>query len=393
MKHQAIAHQPFVLEAPGHRAVARVSRFVVDRFLLLPIGAAVALVWANAAPESYFRFAHAIAFPVNEIAMALFLALVTQEVLEAMMPGGGLHTWRRWTMPIVAAGGGVVGAAGVYLLYVSLRHELVLAQAWPVACAIDVAASYYVLKLVGFRGAPLPFALLIGLATDALGLAIVALRPPVAAVRFESVLLMIAALGLAAALRHRRIRSFWPYLAVCGPLSWFALYWQGIHPALALVPIVPFLPREPRPVELFAERPDDDAVHHVEHEWNELVQVILLLFGLANAGVVLRGYGTGTWAMLTAGLVGRPLGILAAVGLATVFGLHLPRRVGWRDLALVALATTSGFTFALFFATGLIGVGPVLAEIKLGALATVAGALIVLAIGKQPTSPDAAHGR
>ena len=120
-----------------------------------------------------------------------------------------------------------------------------------------------------------------------------------------------------------------------GPLSWWALYLVGIHPALALIPIVPFLPREPRSLDVFADPPNDDAVHHFEHEWNELVQVILFLFGLVNAGVILRGYGTGTWALLAAALVGRPLGILLAVGLALAMGLHLPRRIGWRELIVI----------------------------------------------------------
>ena len=54
----------------------------------LPLGAALALAWANTGPESYFRTAHALAFPVNEIGMAIFLGLITQEALEAVMPGG-----------------------------------------------------------------------------------------------------------------------------------------------------------------------------------------------------------------------------------------------------------------------------------------------------------------
>lgn len=35
------------------------------------------------------------------------------------------------------------------------------------------------------------------------------------------------------------------------PLAWLALFWEGIHPALAFVPIVPFLPHEPRRLTLF----------------------------------------------------------------------------------------------------------------------------------------------
>src|SRR5688500_8307462 len=83
---------------------------VTEHYLLLPLGALAALFWANLWPDTYFRFAHGLAFPVNEIAMALFFGLVAQEIFEEIMPGGALHRWRRWTLPIVAAAGGVAGS-------------------------------------------------------------------------------------------------------------------------------------------------------------------------------------------------------------------------------------------------------------------------------------------
>ena len=145
------------------------------------------------------------------------------------------------------------------------------------------------------------------------------------------------------------------------------------------MPIVPFLPHEPRSLNLFADPPDDDVVHHFEHEWNEVVQVILFLLGLVNGGVILRGYGTGTWAVMLAALVGRPLGIIVGVGLGILAGLHLPRRIGARELVVTALALSTGFTFALFFVTGIVSIGPLLAQLTIGALATAAGS--VLAFG------------
>jgi NhaA family Na+:H+ antiporter len=350
----------------------------MDRFLLLPLGAAIAIVWANTASESYFRFAHALAFPVNEIGMALFLGLIAQETFEAIMPGGALHTWRRWGLPVVAAAGGFAGAAVVYLGYVHLRHEQVLGQAWPIACAIDVAAGYYLLKLIYPRSPALPFLLVLALATNAAGLAVLAGRAPFTESQFQGVALFIAAIGFAALLWSGDVRTFWPYAVVSGTVSWIGLYLAGLHPALALVPIVPFLPHERRRLDLFADPPDDDAVHHVEHEWNEVAQGVLFLFGLVNAGVLLSGYDTGTWAVLVAALVGRPLGIVVAVGLGLLVGLRPPRGFGWRELILVALATSSGFTLALFFASGLLPVGAVLQQVKLGALATAAGAILVL---------------
>jgi len=89
-------------------------RFILDHSLAVPIGVIVALVWAYARAESYFEFPLALSFVVNNVGMALFFALVTQGVIEAMVPGGGLHTWRRAVLQIVAAVGGTIGAIAVY---------------------------------------------------------------------------------------------------------------------------------------------------------------------------------------------------------------------------------------------------------------------------------------
>jgi NhaA family Na+:H+ antiporter len=346
----------------------------MDRFLLVPIGAVIALLWANAASESYFRFAQALAFPVNEIAMALFLALIAQEAFEAAMPGGALHTWRHWTMPIVAAIGGVVGSALTYLGYVYVKDEHLLVQAWPIACSIDMAAGYYVLKMIFRRSSAVPFLLVLGMATNVVGLVVMAVWPAFTPGHVLGAVLLGAAIASAAALRRSRVRAFWPYFALSGTLSWFGFYLAGVHPALALVPIVMFLPHEPRGLDLFADAPGDDAVHRAEHEWNEAAQIVVFLFALVNAGVLLRGYDTGTWAMLWAALVGRPLGIVGAAAIALAAGLQLPRGTGWRQLVVMALAASSGFTLALFFASGLLPIGAVLQQIKVGALMTVIAA-------------------
>jgi NhaA family Na+:H+ antiporter len=388
MKQHALLHEPVAVPPLSRLMSGRWLRFVFDRYLLLPLGAAIALIWANTDPERYFAFAHRLAFPVNEIGMALFLGLVTQEVVEAVMPGGALHSWKRWTVPLLAAAGGLLGASFVFLAFVYWKQEAVLLQGWPVAGAIDLAAGYYVLKTI-FRGrSAFTFFLLLGIATNAVGVIVLAVWPALTPNHILGAVLLIATVTVAAALRHARVRTFWPYLIVCGTASWFAFYWAGVHPALALVPIVPFLPHEPRSVEVFAEAPDDDAVHHAEHRWNVAVQAVLFLFGLVNAGVLLRGYDTGTWAVLLAALVGRPVGVMAIIAIAVAAGLHLPRRIGWRELVVIALATTSGFTFSLFVATSLIPVGAVLTQLKVGALSTVAGAALaygaarVLGVGR-----------
>ena len=378
MKPHALATPHVAVHRRRSSAAARLLDRFLHRYLALPTGVAIALIWANTAPERYFGFAHSLAFPVNEIGMALFVGLIMQEIVEAVMPGGALHSWRRWSLPLLAAAGGMAGSAGVYLAYVHGHYESILEAGWPIACAIDIAAAYYVLKTILPRSGALPFVLLLAIVTDLVGMLIIAPQYQTVAVHGGGLGVMLVALGIAGAMRALRVHAFWPYLAICGTLSWIALYREGLHPAFALAPIVPFLPHEPRRLDLLADPPDDDAVHHFEHEWNTLVQGILFLFGLVNGGVLLRGYDTGTWALLLGALVGRPIGILTAVGAAVAGGWHLPRGLGWRQLVVAALASSSGFTFALFFATGILSTGPLLAQLTIGAVATAAGSLLAI---------------
>ena len=380
--HTATHSHPFTA-APPHRQragfVLRLWRSALNRFLLLPLGAAIALVWANTQPESYFRFAHALAFPVNEIAMAFFLALIAQELHEALMRGGALAAWRNRTMPVVAAFGGLLGSVATFLLIVAFAHERVLAAGWPVVAAVDIAASYYVIRLIyPHRDAVIAFVLLTAVVTDAVALFVTTLLSPSFELHPAGFALLLLALVSAALLRRRRIKSFWPYWIVSGTLSWLALYWLGVHPALALVPIVPLLPHDRRKGEVFADRVDDNPIHHAEHEWNGVAQVAVFFFGLVNAGVMLGHVDTGTWAVLVAAVIGRPMGVIAAVALALSAGLKLPRQMRWSDVVVAALATTSGFTFGLFLGTASLPIGAVAQQITIGALLTFTGALVTI---------------
>ena len=357
-----------------HHRVGSGLAVVAEHFLLLPIGVLVALAWANTAGESYFRFAHALRFPVNDIGMVFFVGLVTEEVLEALMPGGALHHWRRTLLPVVAAIGGMLGATAVYLFFVQAQYEFMLLDGWPVAAAQDVAFAYFIARFVfPRRRGPVAFLMLVAIVSNALAIASIAFWFPAGTAYPAAVALMAAALLVAALLRSLGSDRIWLYLATSGVLSWLACYWGGIQPALALVPVVPFLPHRPRGGE---EPPT--APRRFEHVFRYPVQVVVLLFGLVNGGVVLTGEVPGAWAVLAAALVGRPIGIFAAVALATTAGLRLPAHLQWRDLIVVSLTASAGFTFALFFATSIMPPGPLLSELKLGALATAAGALVAL---------------
>ena len=135
-------------------SVPRLSRFAVEHLLLLPLGALIALVWVNTAPESYYSFTFAISFAVNDVAMMIFFALMTKEIVEATAPGGVLHTWRRATLPVIASFGISVVPALIYLRAVEALDEPVLSLGWPVTLTMDLAFVYFVGRII-FRSHPM----------------------------------------------------------------------------------------------------------------------------------------------------------------------------------------------------------------------------------------------
>jgi NhaA family Na+:H+ antiporter len=360
------------------RSLAALS---LEYSLPLPAGALLAILWANTAPASYAPFARGLEFAVNDVGMVFFFALAAKEVVEAVAPGGALHTWRRAAVPVIAALGGMAGPAAIYLLVVHASHAPALARGWAIPCATDIAFSYLVAKAIYGRHPAIPFLLLLAIADDAFGLVILALVYPAGELRpAAGAVFLAAAVAVCWLLRRNRVASFWPYVIAGGALSWCGFFLGGLHPALALVPIVPFLPHAAHDPGPFTPAPPSarDALSAFERWWKYPVQAILFLFGLVNAGVSLHALGVGTWAVLGGVLVGKPIGIGVAAALATAVGLRLPAGLGWTDVVVVGLAAAMGFTVALFFATAAFPPGPVLDQAKMGALLTVSGALVAV---------------
>src|SRR5687767_8087761 len=338
---------------------------------LLILGSVIALVWANADRGSYVRFASSIHFLVNDIGMAFFFALATKEVVEATAPGGALHSPRRAAMPLVAAVGGMLGPAVIFVTLTIVFDRPNLERGWAIPTATDIAFSYLAARIIfGAKHPAIPFLLLLAIADDALGLLIIAAFYPTGPLRMIDFTLFLGA-GLLVAwwLRKRRVVNFWPYVVGGGVLSWMGFYRGGLHPALALVPIIPFLPHAGRDPGLFIEAPEKhDTLNEFEHRFKRPVDVMLFFFGLVNAGVVFGNFGAGTWFVLVAILVGKPAGILAASAAAAFAGLRLSMHVTWRDMTVVGIVAGIGFTVALFFATAAFPYGRLLDETKMGAL-------------------------
>jgi NhaA family Na+:H+ antiporter len=367
------------------RAIPRLSQLAVEHVLLLPAGALVAMVWANTGAESYYGFTLPIAFAVNDVAMMFYFGLIAKEVVEATAPGGVLHSWRRAWLPVAGAVGATIVPAFLYLRVVEILEEPGLKVGWPITLGIDVAFAYLVARIIFGRGAALSFLLLLAIVADAAGFVVLGLFDFTRDLHLVfGGLIMAVAIAVAIALKRARLRSFWPYLLLAGPVSWLALYQGGLHPALALVPIVPFLPHAARDRGFLVDaRPTArDALSQFEIFWRYPAHITLFFFGLVNAGVPFRSLEPGTWGLPIALILGRPAGVLLACGLAVASGMHLPHNVGWRELIVIGFILAIGFSVGLFFSNELLASGQLRAETSMGVLLTLVAAPIALAIAR-----------
>lgn len=353
-------------------------RFILDNSLLLVAGAVAALVWANVDYASYEHISHGwLHFAANDVGMVFFFALAAKEVFEATLKGGPLASLRKAATPLLAAMGGMALPALMYLAIVSTTQHAELRNGWAIPCATDIAFSYLAIIRVFHRTHPaVPFLLLLAIADDAMGLMILAVFYPSGPVSLVTLLMwLLPAMFIAESMRRRKVESYWPYVIVGGGLSWTGMYLGGLHPALALVPIVPLMPHAKRDLGIFDDREPHrpDTLSQFEHTFEVPVQGVLFLFAFANAGVPFSAVGTVTWAVLAALVIGKPVGIVLATRLSETVGFERPAGLDYRSLVVVGMAAGIGFTVALFFATAAFEPGATLNAAKMGALLSFIG--------------------
>ena len=371
---------------------------VLENSLLLLGGTLAGLIWANLAHPTYERFARGLHFMVNDVGMVFFFALAVKEIIEATLPGGPLESPREAAVPIVAAAGGMIGPAGLYVLQATALGRPDLMPGWAIPCATDIAFSYLAARFIFPKNHPaIPFLLLLAIADDALGLILLALFYPAGPVSLAAFgLLMLPAIAATLWLRQRRTTSFWPYLTIGGGLSWAAMFFGGLHPALAMVPILPFMPHERRDLGFFDLREHNlpDTMNRFERTWKLPVQFILFFFGLVNAGVTLSSIGTASWIVFLSLLFGKPIGIVGATLLSVRLGLRAPGGLTYRHAIVMGIAAGIGFTVALFFATSAFPPGTILDQAKMGALLSFFAAPIAILFGRMAgLRPDRAQPR
>jgi NhaA family Na+:H+ antiporter len=368
-------------------------------------GVAAALLAANLAPDAYHRAVHwrpfgdaalfghplDLHYLANDLFMTLFFAIAAVEITRSCLPGGDLNPPAKAMNPLIGTLGGVLGPVAAFFAGLGLSYAVgvygptsdfaALAHGWGVPTATDIALAWLVARTVFGRGHPaIQYLLLLAVVDDGIGLAIIAIfyGDPAHPVQPEFLALVALGMAIAFALRRLGASSWRPYVAIAGPLAWSGLAAARLHPALALVFIVPFLPA----VSAEGEPP----LLRFEHQLKLPVDLGLFFFAFSQAGVTLADVGPLTWLVLGSLVVGKTGGIAFFGWLATRLGFPLPGRMTWRDLWLAGYIAALGLTVALFVASAAFVDPVLLGQAKMGALLSGAVGLTAAAIVR-PRSP------
>ena len=367
---------------------------------VLTLCAALALLIANSGfGETYQHALHielaglSLLHWIDDGLMALFFLLVGLEIKRELF-AGHLKTWPARLLPGVAAAGGMLAPALVYVAFNAHAPETL--RGWAVPTATDIAFSLAVLALLGRRAPTSLKVFLTALAIiDDLGAIIIialiytAQLSPLYAGLAAGLLLALTALNRAG------VKSLAPYLLL-GAALWFCMLKSGVHATIAGVALALTIPvGKPQGVDDAQASP----LHSLEHALQPWVAYgVLPLFGFANAGVVLGG-GAGWFADnvllgVAAGLfLGKQAGVFGAVWLARRLRLvSLPAGVGWAQIYGVALLCGIGFTMSIFIGFLAFGQSAALetsskAGVLLGSLASALAGALVLMLAKSAAAP------
>ncbi len=314
---------------------------------------------------------------INDALMAIFFFVVGLEIKRELLVGA-LSSRDKALLPLIAAIGGMVVPAAIFLLIAGGQADNI--KGWAIPTATDIAFAIALLAVLGTRVPASLKAFLLALAIiDDLGAILI-----IAAFYTSSLsglALSLAAIGglILAALNRFGVTRHAPYVVV-GFFVWVCVLKSGVHATLAGVLVAMAIPL------LKEDRTTEPGYAHLEHTLHPWVNIAILpLFAFANAGVSFVGLSFGTLlnplplAIMLGLLIGKPVGIIGAVWLANRSGIaKLPTAATWPQIAGVAIICGIGFTMSLFI--GMLAFSDVAksGEVRLGVLA---GSLLAALIG------------
>ena len=358
--------------------------------------AAIALAWANspwaAAYEALWHLklslsvaeflpARDLHFWVNDGLMSVFFLVVGLEIRREMHDGA-LSDPRVATLPIVAAVGGVVIPALLYLLF---NMDPAARRGWAIPTATDIAFAVGVLSLIGKEVPPALRMLLLTLAIidDIAAILVIAFFYS-SGIAVGGLLIVAAGVLGVLLLQWLGVQAALAYV-LPGAVVWFGMLRAGLHPALAGVLLGLLTPAS----SAFAVESPVARVEEMLHPW--VAFGIMPLFALANAGVSLQGLDLSAAAPLAVGagivsglVLGKPIGIvLASIAAVRLRLCALPEGVRWSHLVLIGLLGGIGFTMSIFIANLAFDDPRLLAAAKFAVLvASVLAATLGLLLGR-----------
>ncbi|MFA0117573.1 Na+/H+ antiporter NhaA [Vibrio breoganii] len=324
--------------------------------IILVFAAALAMIVANSPlNEAYQGALHSYVLGmsvehwVNDGLMALFFLLIGLEVKRELLEGA-LKSRETAIFPAIAAVGGMVAPALVYVLF-NMGNADALAG-WAIPAATDIAFALGIMALLGKRVPVSLKVFLLALAIiDDLGVVVIIALFYSSDLSTTALAIGFAMTALLFFMNHKKVTPLKWYLLV-GAILWFAVLKSGVHATLAGVVIGFAIP-------LKGKKGEHSPLKHLEHAlhpWSSFM--ILPIFAFANAGVSLEGISFSTLgSALPMGialglLIGKPLGIFSFSWLAVKAGVaKLPAGIDFRHIFAVSVLCGIGFTMSMFIAS------------------------------------------
>jgi len=293
---------------------------------------------------------------INYVLMTIFFFVVGLEI-KRELTSGHLSSFKKAIMPFVAAIGGMALPAGIYLA-IAGRVD---ANGWGVPVATDIALAVGLLALVGSSAVASLRSFLLALAViDDIGAILIIALIYSTGVNFSWIAAGAIAIATIHTFKKLGATSTFVYVLL-GVALWYCMYKSGVHPTLAGVVLGLMTPNIVK-VKSKMKDLEDNQVSVIEwleeriHPWSSFV--IIPLFAFANTGVIITNQSITdainspiAWGIFAGLVLGKPIGVLAAVILARKIRLgHYPQDAKSIDLLATGSAAGIGFTVAIFIA-------------------------------------------
>jgi len=421
---RAFARRMYELNERVREGIAAFIHLEVSGAIVLLLATVAALILANASTGDWyeglwhvetgffigaFEFAQSLLHWIDDGLMALFFFVVGLEIKREFIVGE-LSTPRKAALPIIAAVGGMLVPAAIYVLF---NRGTEMAAGWGIPMATDIAFALGIMALLGDRVPAVlkVFVTALAIADDIGAVLVIALF--YTAEVFPFWLLIGAALFVVLILLNwAGVDSPVPYL-VLAVLVWFCFLNSGVHATVAGILVAFTIPAKARveaadfvdwarlkidEIEMLSpphahvlDTPERQACFmelQSQARWTQAplqraeaglhpisTFMVLPLFALANAGVSLGGAFSGDGlspAMLGVffGLVvGKPVGIVLFTWLAIVTRTSsFPEGVTWQQIIGAGALCGVGFTMSLFISGLAFRAGGAQDEVKLAIL-------------------------